>query len=160
MVYPFVHRYYSNFNPCPWCWSHWRRGLRAWVCGRSFVGITASNPAGGLDACILWVLCVVTYRSLRRADHSPKEILPSVVCVTECDREASTMKRPWPSTHCRATKINPPKKTMPPCPNLTWSAYMFSQSSSITIFLTDPRCHLLRSQSPAVILLVLRAICR
>jgi len=69
-----------------------------------------------------WVLCVVMYSSLRRAHHSPKEIPPSVVRVTQCDREASTMKRPCLSTHCRAMKINPPKKTMPQCPNLTCSA--------------------------------------
>jgi hypothetical protein len=30
------------------------------------------------------------------ADHSSRGGLPSVVCL-ECDREASIMKRPWPT---------------------------------------------------------------
>jgi len=50
------------------------------VCGRSFAGIAGSNPAGRTDACLLRVLCVVMYRSLRRADHSSGGVLPSVVC--------------------------------------------------------------------------------
>jgi len=28
----------------------------AWVCGRSLFGIAGSNPAGGMDVCLLWVL--------------------------------------------------------------------------------------------------------
>jgi len=31
----------------------------AWVCGRSLVVIAGSNPAEGMDICLLWVLCVV-----------------------------------------------------------------------------------------------------
>ena len=26
---------------------------KAWVCGRSFAGIVGSNPAGGMDVCLL-----------------------------------------------------------------------------------------------------------
>ena len=32
---------------------------KAWVCGRSPDGIVGSNPAGSMDVCLLWVLCVV-----------------------------------------------------------------------------------------------------
>jgi hypothetical protein len=32
---------------------------KAWVCGRSLVGIMGSNPAGDPDACLLTVLCVI-----------------------------------------------------------------------------------------------------
>jgi hypothetical protein len=35
------------------------------------------------------VLYVVRYRSLRRADHSSRGVIPSVVCPNECDRETS-----------------------------------------------------------------------
>jgi hypothetical protein len=52
------------------------------VCGRSLAGIEASNPAGGMDVCVLSVLCVVRKRSLRRNDHSPRGILPIVVCLS------------------------------------------------------------------------------
>jgi hypothetical protein len=30
-----------------------------WVCGRSHAEIVGSNPAGGMDVCLLWALCVV-----------------------------------------------------------------------------------------------------
>jgi hypothetical protein len=36
----------------------------AWVCGRSLARIAGSNPAGGMDVCILWVLCVLSGRGL------------------------------------------------------------------------------------------------
>jgi hypothetical protein len=32
---------------------------KAWVYGLSLAGIAGSNPAGGMDVCLLWVLCVV-----------------------------------------------------------------------------------------------------
>jgi hypothetical protein len=31
-----------------------------------------------MDACFLWVVCVVRYRSLQRPDPSPRGVLPSV----------------------------------------------------------------------------------
>ena len=40
---------------------------------------------------------------MRRAVHSSRGVQPSVVCVTECDREASVMKRPWPTRDRCAT---------------------------------------------------------
>jgi hypothetical protein len=32
---------------------------KAWVCCRLLAGIVGSNPVGGMDVCLLWVLCVV-----------------------------------------------------------------------------------------------------
>jgi hypothetical protein len=49
-----------------------------WDCGRSFAEIAGSNPASGMDACLLWVLCIVRWRSLRWADHSSRGVLPIV----------------------------------------------------------------------------------
>ena len=40
---------------------------------------------------------------MRQADHSSRGILPSVMCLTGCDREASLMRRPWPTRGCRDT---------------------------------------------------------
>jgi hypothetical protein len=34
-----------------------------------------------MDICLLWVLCVVRWRSLRRAGPSSRGVLPSVVCL-------------------------------------------------------------------------------
>jgi hypothetical protein len=31
---------------------------KSWICGRSLAGISGSNTAGGMDVCLLWVLCV------------------------------------------------------------------------------------------------------
>ena len=54
---------------------------KAWVCGRSSAEIAGSNPAG------TWVFvccdcCVLSSKSVRRADHSSRGILPSVVCLS------------------------------------------------------------------------------
>jgi hypothetical protein len=34
-----------------------------------------------MDVCLLWVLCVVRWRALRRADHSSRGVLPRVACL-------------------------------------------------------------------------------
>ena len=56
---------------------------KAQVCGRSPAEIVCSNSTGDMDVCLLWVLCVVRQRSLRRADHSSRGVLPTVLrrCV-------------------------------------------------------------------------------
>ena len=51
----------------------------AHVCGLSRVEIVGSNPAGGIDG---YLLCVVRYRSLGRAYHSSRGVLPSVMCLS------------------------------------------------------------------------------
>jgi len=71
---------------------------KAWVWSRSLAGIVGSNPAGGMDVCLLCTLHVV--RSLRRADHSSRGVLQSVVCQTKCDREYYTMRRPRSAGGC------------------------------------------------------------
>jgi hypothetical protein len=32
---------------------------KEWVCGRSLAGNVGSNSAGGMEVCLVWVLCVV-----------------------------------------------------------------------------------------------------
>jgi len=53
--------------------------------------------------CLLWVVCVVRYKSLRRIDNSPRGVIPSVGCF-ECDREDSIKRRAWPIRSCCATE--------------------------------------------------------
>jgi hypothetical protein len=55
-------------------------GSKASFRGRSSAGIAVSNSTGGLDGCLSWVLLVVRYRSLRRADHSSRGVLLSAAC--------------------------------------------------------------------------------
>ena len=54
---------------------------KAWVCGRSLARIVSLNLAAGMDVSLLRVLCGVKYMFLRRADHSSRGVLPSVVCL-------------------------------------------------------------------------------
>ena len=75
---------------------------KTWVLSGSLDGTAGSNPAGGTDVFCLWVLGVVRYSSLLRADHSSRGFLPSVVCLTECDRAALIMRRPWLTRGCCA----------------------------------------------------------
>jgi hypothetical protein len=51
----------------------------AWVCGRSLAGIMGSNPTGA-RMFVSCKCCVLSERSMRRADHSSRGVLPSVVC--------------------------------------------------------------------------------
>jgi hypothetical protein len=66
------------------------RRSKAEVCGRSPAEIMGSNPAGGMDVCLLSVLCVVRYRSLRRADPSSRGVLPIVVLRCVWSRKLKT----------------------------------------------------------------------
>ena len=68
---------------------------KAWVC-RSCDGIAGSNSAGGMDVCPRYVLCVIRKRSLPRADHSSRGILPTVARPTSVmvkSRKGETMTR-------------------------------------------------------------------
>ena len=53
---------------------------KAYVWGRSTAEIVGSNPTGGMNVCLLLMLCVVRYRSQRRANPSSRGVIPSVVC--------------------------------------------------------------------------------
>jgi len=75
---------------------------KAWVCGSSLAGIAGSSTTVGMDVCLLRILFVVRYSSLLQADQSSTGVLLSVMCVSECGREASIMKRPWPIGGCCA----------------------------------------------------------
>jgi hypothetical protein len=56
---------------------------KVWICGRPLAGNAGSNPTGGLDVGQLRVLCVVRWRSLNQADHSPRGVMnvKCLVCV-------------------------------------------------------------------------------
>jgi hypothetical protein len=70
---------------------------KAWVCGRSLAGIVGSDSAGGTDVCLLWVF-VLSGRGLRVGLFTrPEESYRQCVCFSKCDREASIMRRPWPT---------------------------------------------------------------
>ena len=75
---------------------------KAWVCSHSSAEIVGSNPSRGKDVRLLCVLCVVRHSSLRRADHSSRGFLPSVVrdCVRSRNlNDEETMARVVPQHH-------------------------------------------------------------
>ena len=64
--------------------TRWPRGLRCEISG--------SIPAGGVNVFLLWVLCVVRYRSLLLADHSSRGVLPSVLCLSVIEKSLDKVK--------------------------------------------------------------------
>jgi hypothetical protein len=63
-----------------------------------------SNSTGGIGAFLLWVLCVVRYRSLRGAGHSSRGVLLSV-CVWVWSRNLNN-EEPLAHEGCRSIKKN------------------------------------------------------
>ena len=58
-------------------------------------GFVGSNPAEGMDVCVLWGSCFV--RGLSVALITCPEESYRVWCVCECDYEASIIRKPWPT---------------------------------------------------------------
>jgi hypothetical protein len=82
----------KNFQQsmCYMCRSGWPRGLRFGSAAAQLLGLWVRIP---LEAWML--LCVVRYRSLRRAHHSSRGVLPSV--VRQMSVKAKLRKGwPWP----------------------------------------------------------------
>jgi hypothetical protein len=61
---------------------------KAWVCGRSLAGIASSNPAGGMD--VFFVSAVSC--QVKVSERSFVQRSPTKCGVSECDREASTVR--------------------------------------------------------------------
>jgi len=80
---------------------------KAYFCSRSPVEIVGPRPAGGMEVCLLSVLCVVTYRSVRRAGHLSRAFLPSVArrrVRSKNPKNEEVMPRVGPQRH-RKKKI-------------------------------------------------------
>jgi len=74
---------------------------KGWICGPLLAGISGSNPAEGMDGCLSVVSAVFCRIEISASvDHSSRGVLPSEVC--QCDREACTLRRLWPTKGCRA----------------------------------------------------------
>jgi len=65
---------------------------KAWVCGRSLAGIVGSNPAGVMDVTLSCECCLLSGRGLcvGLITHPGES---TEYGVSECDREASIMRR-------------------------------------------------------------------
>jgi hypothetical protein len=76
---------------------------KAWVCGRLLAGIVGLHSAGVISVVSLSVVSVVCCQVdvSGQADYLSRGS-PMVCGVSECDREASTIRKPWSTTSCRA----------------------------------------------------------
>jgi len=70
------HRTGPIFN---FSWFLGPRGVRRGSAAAGLLGLRIRITPG---ICLLWVLCVVRLRSLRRAGHSSRGVLQSVVCLS------------------------------------------------------------------------------
>jgi hypothetical protein len=85
---------------------------KAWICSRLLAGTAASNPIWGMNICLVQVLRIFRYTSLRRADHSPIEFVLSVrmracVCVWSWSLDNGET---LPNTGTRKKEIHKEKK--------------------------------------------------
>jgi hypothetical protein len=67
------------------------------VFGCSLAGIVGSNPTWGMDVCLMSVLCVVSRGLCVGLITRPEESY-RMCAVSQCDRVAWIMWRPWPTT--------------------------------------------------------------
>jgi hypothetical protein len=81
---------------------------KAWVCDRMWIRILP----GGMDVCILGMLCVNRSRSLWHADHSSRGVLPSVVfpnMILKCRQQGglypTRATEPWGKKGQNQTKF-------------------------------------------------------
>jgi len=82
----------------------WAAWSKAWVCGGLLVGIVGSNPARGMDTCLL---CVASYQVEVSAQGCSFVQRSTTDCVVpECDREASKMRGPKPTMVVYAMETN------------------------------------------------------
>ena len=78
---------------------------KAWVCGCSLVGIPDSKTARGVDVYLVWVLCVYGRVFCVGLITRPEESY-RLWWVSECDREASILRRRRPTRGCCDMKNN------------------------------------------------------
>jgi hypothetical protein len=71
---------------------------KTWVFGHSLAGIAGSNPAWGIDVCLLFFLCCQVEFSA--SGWSLLQRSSTERSVSECDREASKMRSPRPPRGC------------------------------------------------------------
>jgi hypothetical protein len=67
---------------------------KAWVSCNSLAGIAGSKPAGCMDVCLMGLCCQV---DVSATSWSLVQRSPTECGVSECDCEASVMRRPCPS---------------------------------------------------------------
>ena len=84
--------------------SQWPHSLRRWSATAHLLRLRVRIPSVHGCLSVVSVVCYQVEISASGWSLVLRGILPSEVCLTECDYEASTMRRPWSIRGCCATK--------------------------------------------------------
>jgi hypothetical protein len=87
-----MRRFYRMYGTTRW--SQWSRGSRRGSAAARLLELWVRIPLRAWMS-VVWVLYVVRQRTPRRAGCSYRGFLPSVVRVSECDRETSVVRSLW-----------------------------------------------------------------
>ena len=98
---------------------------KPWVCGHSPAGIAGSNLAGNIGWLSLLLLC------LSALGWSIIQRSPTECGESECDREDSIMRGPWPTRGCVA--MGPNNKTLRFSPSGSFHQCFIRHHSSPTL---------------------------
>jgi hypothetical protein len=79
--------------------SQWPRGLRRVYAAAYLSGLRVRITPGHVYLSVVSAVCYQVEVSVT-ADHSSRGVLPSLVCLTECDPGPLMMRRPWLSRGC------------------------------------------------------------
>ena len=77
--------------------SQWPLGLRHRSAAAPRLRLWVRIPPGGMDVCLLWVLCVLSGRGLCDKLITRPEKYYRLWCVVVCDIGASWMRKTWPN---------------------------------------------------------------
>jgi hypothetical protein len=72
-----------------------RSRSKSWVCNSSLAGIAGLNPAEGVNISRPLINVVCFPIEVSATGRSLAQRIPDHCCVSECDREASTIRKPW-----------------------------------------------------------------
>jgi hypothetical protein len=115
-------------------WSHWLRGLKRGTAAARLLGLWVRIPPGTWMSLVSVVCCQVEISVTGRPHYHGS----STECgVSECDREATIMRRPWPTRICCAMvkKIIPLHNDRMSLPVLTCHTFSFPINDSQAWFL-------------------------
>jgi hypothetical protein len=94
-----------SFNNYTVSISQWPWGSKVCVCGRSLAGPAGSNHAEDMDVSLVSVVCCQA--EVSATGWSLVQRSPTECGVSECDSEASIIRRPCPTRGLRAIKKLP-----------------------------------------------------
>jgi len=102
---------------------------KAWVCSRSIAGLSVSNITGSWISVVFIVCCQI---EISASGWSLVQRSPNECDVSKCDREASTVVKPWPAGDCLAMHKRYLNTEYPQVcsPKTVWSSVWFEYKAT------------------------------